>query len=389
MRPLSLRAPCIGEGADGADVVVRACDISSWKTARTYIETKPRGVWSTGPTCHLGATLTALSASPSLRIWLSTRRKRTKQQSAIYEPLMHAAGGCNSTRSIDPRPALTVLEATGWKASHAQDAHETLGRILDILLEPSSNWYNSLGIKDIVNVLSKKAAGAGRERHDAVNPAVDFRMCLNAPAVHHEKMAPFIGATISTKVCRFCGHVSPSQQVHTTVFSVPASTRDENVRMAFLREYSNSEQLDIQCERCKRPVPHRLFTGIARYPKLLIIHLQRAFFSLGSVGATHHQMVADEELVLPRSTLGKDPVLRKAPVTYRIVSVVQHKGGATGSNSHFTAAVSQQNSEACRGLRCALPSTWWMVDDGHVRLCTKECALHPRNSYLLLYERTN
>lgn len=88
----------------------------------------PRGLWSTGLSCHIGAAITSLSALPALRYWV-----RRADDGVLVRYLLDAAGAGVPGGPLDPRPVAALLELSGWKPRYAQDAHETLSRILDLL----------------------------------------------------------------------------------------------------------------------------------------------------------------------------------------------------------------------------------------------------------------
>lgn len=340
----------------------------------------PAGFWNTGQSCHLGATLTALAALPSMQRWARSR------DSAIAEALRASVSG--SRAPLDPRPAAAQIYASGWSARVAQDAHETLGRLLDAL---------------------------GDECHTRREPDQ-----LPPPK------SPLTGWSAVVRTCTKCGSSSDAILHSFRVLSLPLPTSNRSLISALLNAYASTDtNVEASCDTCERSQSHTRTHSIARFPSVLALHLQKAYLTSGcSVDATQFSTSFPEKLTLPRGT--PIPVIqrpfrvdghssprcisangtttsfpsgpydtakkhcsalkRSGVVQYSLRSVVQHFGGS-GSSAHFIAVVSGGEGLSHEGLASLCGGRWWIVDDGRVARCDKATALNPRAAYLLFYER--
>lgn len=364
----------------------------------------PRGFWNMGRSCHLGATLAALAALPTFRAWAC------EQNSAIADALRASSGdiddrvgdtssirhatssprpsgrrayGQNSGSALDPRPAASSIESPSWRAHEAQDAHETLGRLVDALI---------------------KAREGARQLDRAPDPP-----------------PPLKGLTTVVRTCETCGASSDAILHSFSVLSLPLPFADRHLAPAIHEAFAGAETgIMARCDMCGTEEPHTRQHAVARFPKVLAVHLQKAYLCGGGtdVEASAYATVFPERLSLVRgppvpvpqrmgyqrasdaeSPTSDDDRLSAAAVRrrsreaqkptgvvqYALKSVVHHLGGA-GPSSHFVTTLSSTDSTPADGLAGLVGGSWWVVDDSTVRNCGRDRALNPRSAYMLFYE---
>lgn len=336
---------------------------------------RPRGLWNTGQSCHLGAAITALSAIPSLRAWLLQMQCEENSQIGLLKLYLLEAATSDKRGSLDPRPILQLLEQSGWKSRHAQDSHETIVRIIEML----DNW----GGAD-----RKTTSSCGRGFEHVPTGGSSARNCLGRlpvvpETVTREVRLPFSTVTSSSVRCHNCGYVSPRSFQNSYVVSLPISLQRQTLSKHFVQTNMTQETVEMRCETCNVLNRHTRNLNIERLPKVLIVHLQKAVFASGSVGATHGHVLFGEKLSLPLSAAGRRQYSVK---TFTLRSVVRHHGGATGRNGHFDCVVSQGSSASDGLVSLWNVARWWHVSDDSVRQCQALEACDPGPAYLVAYE---
>lgn len=342
-----------------------------------WVEARPRGLWNSGQSCHLGAAVVALSAVPVLREWLL--RQETTYQSPfalVKHYLLEAAPSSGYRRPLDPRPVLSMLEQSGWKSRHAQDAHETMARLLEIL----EDWSVLRSTRDTgqVRMSSEGLNGCGVPLCFArVQPA---RLHL----IPRWGRIPFSALNASWSKCHTCGYVSSVSFQPNFLLTLPVPRFERTLAELLVSTYMSAEKIEMRCDHCLQLGVHTWSSNIKRFPEMLVVHLQKAIYLPGGVGASDRRVALSRRLDLP--VRGSDGTVKRIE-QYMLRSVVRHRGNANSRNSHFDAVLGQQ----CDGVRYGLLALaslprWWHVDDAFVWHCDDDLALNPLHAYLVIYD---
>lgn len=342
-------------------------------TRRTFRQRRtavPRGLWNAGQTCHLGASVTALSAAPSFKMWL--RKLKIEPNSSITKLRNHLleASASYERYGLDPRPLLHILEAaSGWKSRHAQDAHETLARMLDIL----EHVYRGQ------NAESDHGKGLSvTNLHSALIPNT---RCFALQIGMSSTMMPFSMVTSSSRRCCSCGDVSETTIQQGSTVMLPVPSKMMSLASLLVSSQISKEIVEMRCEKCGAYGEHWRITDIERLPQVLIVHLHRAIFVSGYTKSAEVQATIPLVMDIPqgRSVRGKLNTRR-----YSLRSVVRHWNGAGGQYGHFDCIIRQDIHQGLAVL--SERASWWHVDDDKVRPSTAAHACQPGNVYLVVYE---
>jgi ubiquitin C-terminal hydrolase len=291
------------------------------------------------------------------------------------------AGGAGTAQPLDPRAVAQQIDTGEWRAIEAQDAHETLGRLLTALEEEDRS----------------------------------LRVLDQPPPPR----APLYGWSTVIRTCETCGASSDAILQTFSVLSLPLPTSNRSLAPSFIDAFASTD-VDVQahCEMCGSNEPHSRMHSIARFPRVLVLHLQKAFLAPDeSIDASQYSTTFPEVLILPRGnpvppiprklryheeaatangrlvangTFAQTPrpppsTQHRGGVRYNLRGVVQHHGGA-GSSAHFIAVVGGGAGSPEDGLAGLAGGRWWIVDDGRVRRGTRADALNSQSAYLLFYE---
>lgn len=340
---------------------------------RRGIARTPRGLWNAGQSCHLGAAVTALSAVPKLRTWLERRKAPHSSLYAVFQHyLLEAATSTGSRLGLDPRPLLSVLEKTGWKSRHAQDAHETMSRILDIL----EGWKLAEEKHD-----RKECSAAVLWPEAAVTGCRGRTKLVNSNS--RKSLLPYSMITSSTNRCYRCGFSSPRSFQTCAMVMLPASNGSQTLSSLFRKAQITEELVEMNCSECGELCPHIHSTDVERYPEVLILVVQRASFIGRTTAVSTTNVPISSALTLP---LAGGRISERQTQTYSLRSVIRHWGGASGHRSHFDAAIKQPGGNNC-GLACVADvPRWWHVDDDRVRPISEAQACESGHAYLIIYD---
>lgn len=143
------------------------------------------------------------------------------------------------------------------------------------------------------------------------------------------------------------------------------------------------EEVELTCMECARRVRATRRVAVAKFPAVLVVHLQRAILGHGGAGAARRRALVTSRLVLPVRAPG-GALLRVE--MYALRAVVHHRGTPGTRNSHFTAAVAQAPDGVRRGLGGGA-DRWWIVDDDRVGATDVAGACDSAHAYLAVYER--
>lgn len=371
-------APLLRASYSRSDLKSQNGSSTARRIRRGWNEPKPRGLWNSGQSCHLGSAIVALSAIPALRDWLSQFNKHFESPfSILTNYLLQLAPASGYRRALDPRPALALLEQSGWKSRHAQDAHETMARVLEILEDGSlmSDDQRAFPLK------VKKA-------HDLDCPS--SLLCLGRVQPVFTNMrkrwgrSPFSALAASSNHCHSCGYESPTSLQSNFLLTLPVPRLEQTLSELLVNTWMSSEQLEMRCDDCMTFGAHTRSSSITRFPEVLVLHLQKAIYLAGGVGSSHRHVALTRRLEIP--VPGVDGKVRRVE-RYVLRSVVRHTGVANSRSSHFNAVVAQDCSNIAHGLLgLVATSRWWLVDDDHVLHCSDRLALNPAQAYLVVYD---
>lgn len=332
---------------------------------------QPRGLWNAGQSCHLGASVTALSASRSLRRWVERHEVSSQAQATFAHKLklylLDAASSCQR-HGLDPRPILRPLEATGWKSRHAQDAHDTMSRLLDVMQGWNKGGY--IEIPPSLNVVLKSSQSSSL-CHGRIE-------CVKS--WHTKKVAPFTMLTSSRKFCNACGYRSPMKIDSTNIGILPAFEEPRRLDRIFSEYYYSRENIEMRCDECNYHGTQQLTWDIKKLPEVLILYLPRAVY-LSGLSRSNGRVVFSDRF---RTNEGFFNQIRGNYCDYRLRAVVKHHGAASGY-SHFTSIV-KQVSRLAKKKNGQGANLWWLVDDDDVYPTTREFACDPTNAYMLIFD---
>lgn len=344
-----------------------------------WLEPKPRGLWNHGQSCHLGSVIAALSAVPILRAWLREHSTTSESRfSLVQQYILECAPSSSSRGALDPRPVLTLLANSGWKSRHAQDAHETMARLLEILEDGFAAIHNPRILKF------------------GLRPPYDSAWCRtllcqsklpisSATLMRRVHEPPFSALTASSNHCHTCGYSSPTSFQASLLLTLPIPRFEHTISELFYNAYMRAEEIEMRCGHCSQIGRHTRSTGMKRFPEILVLHLQKAIYGSGVARLQNRPVALTQTLTIP--VRGRKGVGRFE--TYSLCSVVRHKGVANTRNSHFDAVLGRGCGNAREGLLgLEHNSRWHLVDDEHVSNCIADTALIPSLTYLMVYQRS-
>lgn len=351
------------------------------RTRDEWIEPRPRGLWNSGQSCHLGSVIAALSAVSMLRDWLIEQDTTSVYEtpfSLVKHYILECAPSSAYRRALDPRPLLTLLEQSGWKSRHARDAHETMARLLEIL-EDGYVAQSNQGTSPLGLGWRSEPGGCGTSLCYGKPPMADV-------AIGKRKRGPPFSALLSSSnKCHSCGFKSPTSFQSSFLLTLPIPRYERTLSELFYNTYMRGEEIDMRCDHCMQLGLHTRFLEMKRFPGVLVLHLQKAIYGSGIDASTRRQVALSHSLHIP-VRVGKKEVARVE--TYSLRSVVGHKGVANTWSSHFDAVVSRKCEGVCEGLLGLTESRrWFHVDDQHISRCDSDTPLIPSQTYLVVYQR--
>lgn len=376
-RTLLIVAPRLeGSYIDEKPVPKPTCSSRS-RPRKRHKPKKPRGMWNSGQSCHLSAIITALSALPSLRHWISNQ---TVLLNAPIVPLTNsilqaACGTDEHDSAVDPRPVLSLLERDGWKSRFAQDAHETLLRVLEL-------------IEDYADVPRPDLAAAQSVGWLVVRDERRLMHCIGRTEVVMERKLqrkpPYMSTTASWSVCFQCGHTTPIVLTDSPMLVVSVTAKREKPLAALISNTMFCKtQVLMRCEGCGEQCTHLHCSEVWRFPKVLITLVQRGTY--GALGVSISRTnVWFNDCISIYGPYGRGQKRRE--LRYGLRSVVRHVGGASGYKSHYDCIV--RCPEACGWGLCGADTKpqWWRVDDARITASGVRQACESSHAYLTLFE---
>ncbi|XP_026097467.1 ubiquitin carboxyl-terminal hydrolase 21 isoform X2 [Carassius auratus] len=184
----------------------------------------------------------------------------------------------------------------------------------------------------------------------------------------------FSGQLRSSLHCSVCSHYSNTFDVFCDL-SLPIPKKSDYGRTVTLREcldlFSQEEKLDQEnspmCERCNRRTESTKRLSIQRFPRILVIHLNRFAMSRYSISKS----TVPVSFPLNGLDLGPFGPVDCGPVLYDLYAVCNHSG--TVNMGHYTAA-------------CREEEGWCYYNDSCVGEITED-KLQSNQAYVLFYER--
>lgn len=273
--------------------------------------------------------MVALSAVPVLRDWVRQQDGAGDAAFALLRQyLLLLAPARGPTRAVDPRPVLKMLEGAGWKSRHAQDACETMARLLEII--------EDCFLRECAERASRPRFTLGGEG-DVIRGYMGKLPGVNAWGRGGWGRSPFSTITSSSTRCEQCGYISQTSFQQSIMLTLGLPAASEPLARQVVREYMTDERVEMRCEQCMRYGLTTRRAGIAKLPEVLVLHLQKAIYMRGMVGSAGRGAVFGRRLVLP--VFADGGLLRVEE--FRLRSVVRHHGTAGTWDSHFTALVGQ------------------------------------------------
>ena len=342
---------------------------------RKTLTTRPTWVWNAGQSCHLGATLTVLSSIPYFRDWVSKNLINNDPSTVVLRHcLLNAAYPENGHNPLDPRPVLRVLEASGWRSRHAQDAFETMQRIFELLSIDA--WSHTTPCDGVASCLPRDETTFAFGRTGKLGLMVDHRR-------NKQTESPFHMISSLAHVCHACHRQSDMRFQSTPIVSLPVTDNPISVSSLLTRTLLNKEVVTMTCESCDGETLHTLLPNIYRWPSVLILHLQKAVFGSSGVTVASGNVIVTE-MIHCNGGVG----FGKTAVLYQLRGVIRHWGLASGYRAHFDSVVSSSTTEPWTGLKgIGSKKTWWHVNDDRVVETSLVQACDSRAAYILVYDR--
>lgn len=319
------------------------------------------GIANVGNSCYLNSVLQALAA-----VQAQLQIEQLARTRCVLE-LWSVLAALNAPCSAHPLSAAALISAMGGSlSSEQQDAHEMLQAILALL----SNHRTRLRAN--LHSLSQPRASA----RSLASPANVYPQ--PAAGMAHADLAPWEGMLVTSVRCLACGSTSRSTQG--AVFSVLTLPAEDTLEHALCRFLAPEIIADYHCQGggCggggKRGCCAKT-TCVARWPEVLLIHIQRIAVALGVL---HKD---DRPVSFPLSMADWPQGVRAAAPSqpsplYDLAAVVEHHGAI--SSGHYTAF--RRVLDGAGGARWLYCSDATVADVGLGGLC----AARP---YLLVYAR--
>lgn len=372
-------APRLHRSSISADAYPRrrGFHVTTATNSLRWTEPRPLGLWNSGQSCHLGATITALSAVPILREWLKYQKTVTNSPfSLLRRFLLDSIASPSNQCSLDPRPLLGMLEKSGWKSRHAQDAHETMARLLEILDDwcARASANDEAHVRVCTGVIVRHAEHGNADQVGSMEVRIPLRRRRN----------PFSALLCTRKRCHRCGHEGPMSFQSSLMLTLPAPTQDVSLGELIVKTYMSLERVEARCDECSQIGIHTWMSGIRVLPEVLVVQLQKAVYVGGGLGAATGKTAVPLILALP--VRSDDGSIRRFEC-FSLRSVIRHKGGM-GRDSHFDSVVAL-DCDSCRfGLvASAQAQRWWHADDSTIEQCDYDMACNPKLVYMVIYEK--
>ncbi|KAF3696943.1 Ubiquitin carboxyl-terminal hydrolase 21 [Channa argus] len=334
------------------------------------------GLKNIGNTCFLNAIVQCLSHTHALRdycILRSYRHERySKEEAKLTEAFSQVLAGLWDVNEVDtvvnPRQFYNIFKQAVpcFSGYSQQDAQEFLRFLLDKLHTEVNRKPN---IRRTVKEPEQKYARF-RLSEEA---AVMWKTHLDRDDSRIADL--FSGQLRSSLHCSVCSHYSNTFDVFCDL-SLPIPKRSSAGEVT-LREcldlFSQEEKLDKDnspmCERCNKHTECTKRLSIQRFPKIIVIHLNRFTISRWSISKSTVYV----SFPLNNLDLGPYGPVDSGPVLYDLYAICNHAG--TVNMGHYTACCLDENG-------------WWSYNDPSVTPVS-ENQLHTNQAYVLFYQRSN
>ncbi|XP_063063863.1 ubiquitin carboxyl-terminal hydrolase 21 [Engraulis encrasicolus] len=329
------------------------------------------GLRNIGNTCFLNAVVQCLSHTRGLRDYCLTKaylqEKHSKQEPVLMNAFTHVLSGLWDVQGQDcvnpGRFYSAFKDAVPYFSGYSQqDAQEFLRFLLDRLhteinrrpakcppSETTETKHKTIRLAEQAAAMWKKHL----ERDDS--RIVDL----------------FSGQLRSSLHCSVCSHYSNTFDVFCDLsLPIPKRSGDTVSLKECLDLFSQVEKLDAEnaplCERCRRRTESTKRLTIQRFPKVIVIHLNRFTTSRYSISKS----TVCVTFPINHLDLGPYGPVDCGPVLYKLYAVCYHSG--TVNMGHYTAC-------------CRDEDGWWYYNDSSVQQVPED-QLQSSQAYVLFYQ---
>ncbi|XP_076133390.1 ubiquitin carboxyl-terminal hydrolase 21 [Alosa pseudoharengus] len=334
------------------------------------------GLRNVGNTCFLNAVVQCLSHTRGLRDYCITKSylqdKHSKQEPVLMNEFTRVLSGLwdvdGRDTVVNPSRFYSAFkEAVPYFSGYSQqDAQEFLRFLLDRLHT------------EINRRPAKRPPGTDTQepKHKI------FRLSEQAAIMwkkHLERddsriVDIFSGQLRSSLHCSICSHYSNTFDVFCDLsLPIPKRSGDRVSLKECLDLFSQEEKLDEEnapmCERCCRRTKSTKRLTIQRFPKVIVIHLNRFTMSRFSISKS----TVCVSFPITKLDLGPYGPVDCGPVLYNLYAVCYHSG--TVNMGHYTAC-------------CRDEDGWWYYNDSSVQQ-VPDNQLQSSQAYVLFYQLDN
>ncbi|XP_036386600.1 ubiquitin carboxyl-terminal hydrolase 21 [Megalops cyprinoides] len=333
------------------------------------------GLLNVGNTCFLNAVVQCLSHTESLRYYCLTKAYQKEMGSSKEPKLMNA---------------FTQVLADLWDVNRT-DAPVNPGKFYNVFKEsvPYFSGYSQQDAQEFLRFLLDRL-------HSEINRCLPKRAASSSPReppyakIRIEEEAAimwkrylerddskivdlFSGQLRSSLHCSVCSHYSTTFDVFCDL-SLPIPKRSVSGGTVSLKDclelFSQEEKLDRDnapmCERCGKRTESTKRLTIQRFPKVIVLHLNR--FAMSRYSFCKSTVSVSFPLTqLDLGPYGPDGI---GPVLYNLYAVCNHSG--TANMGHYTAY-------------CLEESGWYCYNDARVTPIS-ESHIQSNQAYVLFYQ---
>ena len=334
-------------------------DYKTYESCRLYQKSYKNGLVNLGNTCYLNASVMALSNCLGFTHYFVSNSfakvaDRKKPEYNILAVYLKTLGALLGEKVISVKPVsfhTALLKYTGnFEKNKQHDAYECMLSILDII-------HKSLSFTPEVGPDDKTVHRHVYESQKEFN--THFK---NDWSVITEL---FFGQTIQKIKCTDCRKVSRSYHPFLGM-NLPVLSKKGMITSIYdlLNFYYSKQQIEKECEECKKNTKHTMKSKIIKLPKYLIVHFNRF----------NNDLSKKNDLIAFASDLEVSDytVPIKDSTSYELISVINHYNMSLDTG-HYTC------------INRTFDGQWVFIDDTNVinieptDVCTKE-------AYILIYE---